>query len=111
MLVIAYIRELKNDPLPPFQGGYCFWHYLGLKPIGAKITISRIGRGDCPARPTRGIQPQDLTGAFSLAGPKSAVAICARLPLATELYRRGRLVAPLNFRSGFCALACRDSRR
>jgi hypothetical protein len=70
-----------------------------------------IGRGDCPAKPTCGTEPDDSTGAFCLAGPKNAVAIYAEAPLATELYRQDRPVAPLNFRSGFRALACRDSRR
>jgi hypothetical protein len=70
-----------------------------------------IARGDCPAKPTCGTEAEDSTGAFYLAGPKNAVAIYAEAPLATELYRRDRPVAPLNFRSGFRALACRDSRR
>jgi hypothetical protein len=82
-----------------------------MKHIGADIGEPWIGRGDCPARPRCGVEPEDTTGTTCLAGPKNAVAIYAEAPLATEIRRRVRPVAPLNFRSGFRALACRDSRR
>ena len=79
----------------------------GMKPIGADIGEPWIARGDCVARPRCGVEPEDTTGATCLAGPKNAVTICAEAPLVTEIRRRVRPVAPLNFRSGFRALACR----
>jgi hypothetical protein len=78
-----------------------------MKHIGADIGEPWIGRGDCPARPGCGVEPEDTTGTTCLAGSKNAVAICAEAPLVTQIRRRVRPVAPLNFRSGFRALTCR----
>src|ERR1700740_3102872 len=79
------------------------WTEPGFYRICVKISVPRTRWGDCPARPTCVTSPKDSTGASSLARPKNAVAIWAEAPLATELYRRDRPVAPLNFRNGLSA--------